>query len=115
MKGELRTPHFVEHMLTAVGRIREYTAPLSLDTFKATPMAIDAVARNFEILGEAARNIMRMDPEFTVRHAAIPWQDIYGMRNQLSHAYFAIDLDLVWQTIQHDLPELQRALLRLKS
>ncbi|WP_322042941.1 DUF86 domain-containing protein [Paraburkholderia sp. J67] len=115
MKGELRTPHFIEHMLTAIARIREYTAPLSVQSFKATPMAIDAVVRNFEIIGEASRNIMRVDPDFVARHGDIPWQDMYGMRNQMSHAYFAVDLDLVWQTIQRDLPELERALQRSRQ
>jgi uncharacterized protein with HEPN domain len=100
-KSDLRTKDYIEHMLEAIGRIREYVAPLSHETFESTQMAVDAVVRNIEIIGEAA-------------HPEIPWQDIYAMRNRVSHGYFAINTQVVWVTIQRDLPELERDLLRLE-
>ena len=114
-KNELRTPHYLQHILTAIARIRAYTAPLSIETFEATPMAVDAVVRNFEIIGQAARNIMRGDPGFAAAHPEIPWDVMYGMRNQVSHAYFAVDLGVVWHTAQNDLPELENKLLSLNQ
>jgi uncharacterized protein with HEPN domain len=112
-KSDLRTADYIEHMLEAIGRIREYVAPLSLETFESTRMAVDAVIRNLEIIGEAAHNVMLDDPAFVTAHPEIPWQDVYAMRNRVSHGYFSINLKVVWVTIQRDLPELERKLVDL--
>ncbi|QGZ60935.1 HepT-like ribonuclease domain-containing protein [Paraburkholderia acidisoli] len=113
-KKDLRTVDYVEHMLEAIRRIFEYTATLSWAQFEATSIVIDAVVRNFEVIGEAARNVMLEDPEFVAAHPEIPWQTVYGTRNRISHGYYAINTEVIWQTIQHDLHELQSALLQLK-
>jgi uncharacterized protein with HEPN domain len=110
-KKDLRTVDYIDHMLEAIRRILEYTAPLSKAQFETTPIAIDAVVRNLEVIGEAARNVMLDDPDFVAAHPEIPW---YGTRNRISHGYYAINTDVIWQTIQHDLRELQTALLQLK-
>jgi len=60
-----------------------------------------------EIVGEAASQV---SPEFRARHPDVPWQDIVGMRNRLIHAYYDVDLDLVWNTVSTDLPTLVSAL-----
>ena len=112
-KDQLRTADYVQHMLAAIARIREYTAGLSPAAFEATPMAVDAVVRNLEIIGEAARNVMQHDPAFAVAHAQVPWETMYAMRNRISHGYFSVDAGVVWTTVQRDLPELQRELAGL--
>jgi uncharacterized protein with HEPN domain len=112
-KKDLRTPDYVRHILDAIARIRTYTAPLSPETFEATPMAIDAVVRNLEIIGEAAHNIVLIDPGFAAAHSEIPWNAMYAMRNLVAHGYFAVDTDVVWHTAQRNLPELERMLLQL--
>jgi uncharacterized protein with HEPN domain len=109
-QNELRTPDYLQHILEAIGRIGEYTTPLTFETFDATPMAIDAVVRNLEIIGEAARNIVRNDPGFANAHPEIPWQAMYAMRNQISHGYFAVDVGVVWATVQRNLPDLKQRL-----
>lgn len=114
-KGGLRTADYIQHMLDAIGRIREYTAALSQEAFEATPMAVDAVVRNLEIIGEAAHNVMRDDPAFAAAHAQVPWETMYAMRNRISHGYFAVDAGVVWSTVQRDLPELQRELTSLAA
>lgn len=113
-KKDLRTPDYLRHILDAIERIRSYTEPLSREGFEATPMAVDAVVRNIEIIGEAGRNITQCDPDFAAAHPEIPWEAMYGMRNQVSHGYFAVDIDIVWSTIQTYLPDLERKLLKLK-
>jgi len=113
-KGDLRTTDYLDHMIEAIERIREYVAPLSLETFGSTKMAFDAVVRNLEIIGEAAHNVMLEDPGFVTAHPEIPWQDMYAMRNRISHGYFAINANVVWVTTQRDLPQLERALSRLQ-
>jgi uncharacterized protein with HEPN domain len=70
-------------------------------------MLVLALVKDLEIVGEAAANVSR---ETQLRHTDIPWSDIIGMRHRLTHAYFDIDLDVVWQTIKGDLPPLIRAL-----
>lgn len=66
--------------------------------------------RNVEILGEASRNLLDSLPEVATRFPAIPFAAIYAMRNQLSHGYFAVDLDVVWKVIERDIPVLQKEL-----
>lgn len=66
-------------------------------------------------IGEAARNIARNHPDFAALHAEVPWEDVYLMRNRVAHGYFSVDLEIVWRTVQRDLPELERQVLRLKQ
>lgn len=75
----------------------------------------DAVIRNFEIIGEAARNIERRYPDYTARHTNVPWAVTYEMRNVLAHGYFKVDLEVVWKTIATDLPELENQILALQA
>lgn len=112
-KKDLRIPDYVEHMLDAIERIREYTAQLTLEQFESTRVVVDAVVLNLQIVGEAAHNVMLADSVFAAAHPEIPWQDAYDMRNRISHGYFAIDVRTVWSTLQQDLPQLESALRRL--
>lgn len=77
----------------------------------AAPILQDAVIRNIEILGEAANNLLQADPEFAAKHPEIPFAQIYGMRNRVSHGYFAVDVEMIWETVQADVPELRRRIL----
>ena len=78
-------------------------------------MIQDAVIRNIEILGEASRNIERLFPEFIEEHPEIPFIDAYEMRNALSHGYFKVDLDILWKTIQVNLPDLKIQINHLRN
>ncbi len=75
----------------------------------------DAVLRNIEIIGEAARNIETGFPEYAAEHSTVPWGDVYLMRNRISHGYFAVDLEIVWKTVQRNIPELERLIRPLRS
>lgn len=108
-----RLTEYLQHLLQAIQRIERYTADLDETAFLASEEKQDAVIRNIEILGEAARNIERHYPDFAARHADIPWTDIYLMRNRVSHGYFSVDLEIVWKTIQKDLPELAAQVVAL--
>lgn len=70
-------------------------------------MIQDAVIRQLEIIGEAAT---RTSEEMQRRYDDVPWHDITGMRNKLIHGYFGVDVDVVWETVVEDLPELKRQL-----
>jgi len=97
---------YLQHMLQACNRIVEYTQGDPRDFFNDTK-AQDAVLRNFQILGDAAR---LMSEEGRRKFNTIPWQEILGMRNTLVHAYFGVDLEIVLKTVQKDVPKLQQSL-----
>lgn len=113
-KASLRVPDYLGHMLQAIERIRRYVGDEDRAGFLQDEKTQDAVIRNIEIIGEAARNVGRADPAFAAEHSEIPWPVIYAMRNRISHGYFAVDLDLVWQTVQMDLPSMEQQIHDLK-
>lgn len=108
MKKALRIPDYLEHIAEAIERIEEYTADVDQLRFMNTRLIQDAVVRNIEIIGEAAKNIQNVDPSFAAAHEEIPWQVMYAMRNRLSHGYDTIDYEIVWNLIQTDLTNLRR-------
>jgi uncharacterized protein with HEPN domain len=103
-----RVAEFLRHILEAISRIDEYTAAINQMEFSKNRLLQDAVIRNFEILGEASRNIETHDPGFAARYPQIPLREIYSMRDRLSHGYFSVNPDIVWNTIQNELPALRK-------
>lgn len=90
-------------MLESALKIKRYTANLDYDLFLEDEKTIDAVVRNFEIIGEAAN---RIDPDFRTMNSGIEWNRIRGFRNRIVHDYFGIDYELVWTIIENDLENL---------
>ncbi len=101
------------HILDAVARIQSYVAGMDKAVFLASQLTQDAVIRNIEIIGEAGRNISQRFPEFNAAHPQLRLAAAYKMRNALSHGYFCVDLEIVWATVQNDLPTLQSEVVRL--
>ena len=76
--------------------------------FVRSELVQDAVIRNLEIIGEASRNIETRCPAFAAQHPDLPLSFAWQMRNVLAHGYFKVDLALIWQTVQRDLPALRQ-------
>ncbi|MCX2863582.1 DUF86 domain-containing protein [Paucibacter sp. PLA-PC-4] len=110
-----RLSDYLGHILDAIDRILRYTADLDEAGFLASEMVQDAVIRNFEIVGEACRNIERHCESFALAHPELPLAVAYEMRNALAHGYFSVDLRIVWKTIHADLPHLQNLVRTLKQ
>jgi uncharacterized protein with HEPN domain len=97
----------LRHMLDAAKQAIAFMAGRSKLSLDADAMLLLAVVKAIEIVGEAAAKITK---ERQADIPQIPWSQIISMRNRLTHAYFDIDTDVVWQTIIEDLPELIREL-----
>lgn len=82
----------VDDMLESVGKILLYSEGLTFDRFVENDMVVDALIRNFEIIGEAAS---RMPHEFRQKHPEIPWARLKGFRNRLVYEYFGVDYGII--------------------
>jgi uncharacterized protein with HEPN domain len=94
-------------MLESIGNIAQYTSGMSFQDFLKDTRTRDAVVRNLEVMGEAAR---RIPDDIRERYPEIPWAQIVGLRNRLIHGYFLVDYGIVWEIVQNELPQLRRRL-----
>ncbi|MCL2296736.1 MAG: DUF86 domain-containing protein [Proteobacteria bacterium] len=101
-----RLADYLAHILEAIERIDRYTEDMDEVAFLNSALVQDAVIRNIEIVGEASHNIEKRYPEFATAHPELPLAFAYQMRNAVAHGYFKADLEIVWKTIQYDLPGL---------
>ena len=107
MKSDLP---YLGHIADSIIAIERYTSA-GKDDFMAQTIVQDAVVRNFEIIGEAAG---RLSLE-TRNRSALPWSRIVAFRKRLIHAYWSVDLQLVWDVIENELPALKAEVRRLRS
>ncbi len=101
---------FLNDIKESIEKIESYLKGFSFDDFVNDPKTIDAVVRNLEIIGEAAKNI---PPDFRSTHSTIEWTEMIGMRNKITHDYFGIDYQVVWETATNDLPPLKAHIILL--
>lgn len=100
---------YVAHILEAAEAILSYTKQ-GKDAFTNNPMAIDAVIRRFEVMGEAAK---RLDPEFCAEFPGVPWSGLARFRDLLIHGYDRVDVEQVWNIVTRELPATLPALRRV--
>ena len=93
----------------AVERILQYTSG-GRDEFFADPMRQDAVIRNLEVMGEAVRKV---SDETREAHPEVPWRQMAATRDRVIHGYFTVDLEIVWEIVETELPGLREALRRI--
>jgi len=94
---------YLKDILEAIEKINNYTKNLSFEEFSQNTMIVDAVIRNFEIIGEATKHIPE---EIRKSYPEIPWKEMAGMRDKMIHEYFGVDLEIVWKTIKIRLPQI---------
>ena len=97
----------LQHIRDSILKIEEYVAGGEAE-FLSTSLIQDAVIRNFEIIGEATKGL---SDQTKLAYPEIPWRNVSGMRDFLIHVYFGVKLELIWQTIQTNLPPLKTAVL----
>ena len=101
---------YLHHILDAIGVIESYTKGMTENEFLSNSMAHDAVVRQMEIIGEAARNI---SDEYQRKHPKLPWAKMIGIRNKIIHEYFNINYAIVWDTVKDDLPVLSKSIKKI--
>ncbi len=108
-----RTPNLLlEDIIDAANKILDYTQELSFEDFCEDNKSIDAVCRNFEIIGEAAN---RLPDEFRVQNDGIDWHRIRGFRNRIVHEYFGVDLQILWNIKENHIQQLIEDITRLQE
>ena len=96
---------YLEDILLAMDKIEQYTKNMNQDEFEQTDIVIDAVIRNLEVIGEAAKSV---PIEAREEYPHIPWKRMIGLRNVMIHEYFGIDLSIVWTIVKNNLPETRK-------
>ncbi len=106
---------YVNDILESINRIDNYTADFGYDDFIKNDLVRDAVLRNLEVIGEAAKSI---PDDVREEYSDVPWKRIIGLRNIVIHEYFGVDFENIWKIIKENIPEvkpyIERILERLK-
>ena len=101
---------FLEDIQTSCAKIVRFTADRTRDEVFVDEMRFDAVLLNLHIIGEAVKNL---PPEWRQKHSDVPWRAIAGLRDFVAHAYFALDLDILWNAIREEIPQLLQRVQRI--
>ena len=109
-----RLSDYIDHIQQAAADALGFVEGMAKDSFLEDKRTQQAVIMSLIIIGEAATKVMDDYVEFTQTHSEVPWRSMRNMRNRVAHGYFDINLDVVWNTIQQWLPELQKQLPSLR-
>lgn len=105
----------LEDIETACAKIMRHTRDHSRDEVLSDELRLDGILLNLHVIGEAVKHLPE---DLRARYPEVPWRRIAGMREFVAHLYFAVDLDIVWDTVTRDVPELAervREIVRLEA
>ena len=101
---------YLEDINQALDKIQRYTQGLTQEMLADDELRVDGVVRNFEIIGEAVKNL---PTDLRARHPSVPWSQIAGLRDLLIHQYFSVNMTILWDVVEHEVPLLRSAILAL--
>ena len=93
---------YLEDIQLSMTRIAEYIEGFTFVEFKKDYKTVDAVIRNFEIIGEASKSLPL---EIKRKYTDVPWDEMYSLRNKISHEYFGVDYEIIWDIASNYLPQ----------
>ena len=109
-RNQFELRDYLEDILEMISASREFTRNLTQTEFKRDKKTVFAVIRCLEVIGEASKQI---PPKIRKNYEQIPWEDIAAMRNKLIHEYFGADVDIIWNTVQEDLNQLENGIRKI--
>lgn len=101
---------FLKDILESMEKIESYISGMDYEKFEGNKMVFDAVLRNLEVIGEAAKNV---PADVRKKHSDIPWKRIVGLRNVTIHEYFGVDSSIIWEIIKKNLPDTREKIRRI--
>jgi uncharacterized protein with HEPN domain len=107
-----REPAFLQDIISACCKIEAIVRATPEDSFLKDEVLPAAVLHHLTVIGEA---ISRLSDELKERHPEVPWRQITAVRHRIVHAYFDLDWQILWDTANGDIPELQRQILRIQT
>ena len=109
MKNDLA---YIEHILDSINAIERFSKNLNKENLLRNRLKQSAIVREIEIIGEAVKNVSE---NLKNKHSEIEWKDISGTRDKMIHHYFSVDLNIVWDIIKINLPDLKYKILKIKN
>jgi len=109
MEGDLV---FIEHILDSINAIKKFSRNLTKKKLMSDRLKQSAIVREIEIIGEAVKNISE---NLKDKHREIEWKEIAGTRDKMIHHYFGVDLNIVWDIVKINLPDLKKKILKIKE
>lgn len=103
---------YIEHILESIDAIMEFSKGINKEELTSNRLKQSAIVREIEIIGGAVKNVSE---NLKNKHKEIEWRDIAGTRDKMVHHYFGIDLDIVWNIIKINLPDLKMKILKIKK
>ncbi|MDF0591378.1 HepT-like ribonuclease domain-containing protein [Candidatus Methanocrinis natronophilus] len=103
---------FLDHILESIDLIEDYSEGVTESEFIRSSSLQDMIVRRIEIIGEAVKNL---PDDLKREHPQIPWRDIAGLRDIVVHQYFGLDLELIWDVVEKDIPQLKPEILRIRD
>ncbi|MFO8099258.1 MAG: DUF86 domain-containing protein [Salinibacter sp.] len=99
-----RQQQYLQDILDAMAAAESFVEGMTFEELEGDQRTQFALQRAFEIIGEATK---QLDDDLRERYSGVPWREIAGMRDKLVHAYFAVNLEIVWETVHNDVPEVK--------
>ena len=103
---------FIEHILESITAIENFSKGLKKEDLHSNRLKKSALVREIEIIGEASKNVSE---NIKKKYNKIPWREISGTRDKMIHHYFGVDLNIVWDIIKVNIPELKKQIQKIKE
>ena len=102
----------LEDILICMDKIHKYIDGITYDGFENDSKTQDAIIRNIEVIGEAAK---QLSDDIRQKYHNVPWKEIAGTRDRLIHGYFGVNIDIIWEIVTIDIPKLKTEIEEIKN